>query len=250
MGVLRDKAKRYASAFDGAQRLADETVRIRKADKIRAVLRDEGMLPDRSRKILDIGCSFGLILKHLVSDAGFGVGTDIDEAAMRVRVEKIAYVSADGEYLPFRSNSFDIVICNHVYEHTDNPQRMISEIERILTPKGVCYFAGPNKFDIVEPHYDLPFLSWLPRSLADFYLRLTGKGERYTETPYSYSALMRLLGGFEITDYTAKILADPVRYSAADMLPPGSFKQFLARMVFKLVPFIFPGFVFILRKLT
>lgn len=248
MGALRDKAKHYASAFDGAQQLADEAARIRKAEKIRAVLRDEEMLPDGSHKILDIGCSFGLVLKHLVSDAGFGVGTDIDEAAMSARMEGIAYVYADGECLPFQSSSFDIVICNHVYEHTDNPGRMISEIERILTPKGVCYFAGPNKFDIVEPHYGLPFLSWLPRALADFYLRLARKGERYTERPYSYPALLRLLDGFEITDYTAKILADPVRYSAADMLPPGSFKQFVARIVFKLTPFAFPGFVFILRK--
>ncbi len=248
MGTLRDKAKHYTSAFDGAQQLADEAARIRKAEKIRAVLRDEGMLPDTSGRILDIGCSFGLILKHLMLDAGFGVGTDLDAAAMQGRGEKVAYVCADGECLPFLSDTFDIVICNHVYEHTDNPERMISEIERILTPTGVCYFAGPNKYDIVEPHYGLPFLSWLPRALADFYLRLARKGLRYTETPYSYWALLRLLNGFEITDYTAKILADPVRYSAADMLPPGSLKQFVARTLFKLTPFVFPGFVFILRK--
>lgn len=125
---------------------------------------------------------------------------------------------------------------------------MLTEIERVMTPAGVCYFAGPNKYELVEPHYGLPFLGWLPLTVASFYLRVTGKGENYTETPYSYPALMRLLSEFEITDYTQKILADPVYYKATDLVTPGSFKQLLAKIVFKLAPFVFPSFVFVLRK--
>lgn len=248
MGALKGKAKHYSQAFGGARALADAEGRSRKADKIKAVLTREGILPNENLKVLDIGCSFGLILKNLVSEVGYGVGTDIDQFGMRERAEKVSYVCADGECLPFRSECFDIVICNHVYEHTDDPKQMLTEIERVLTPTGVCYFAGPNKYELVEPHYGLPFLSWLPRTVASFYLRLTGKGETYTETPYSYPALMRLLTKFEIMDYTAKILADPVYYNATDMLPPGSFKQLLAKIVFKLAHFVFPGFVFVLRK--
>lgn len=250
MGILKDKASRYSQAFGGAQPLADEANRSHKAEKIKAVLRQERILPNHDLKILDIGCSFGLIIKKLASEVGYGVGVDIDQCGMRETADKVAFVRSDAECLPFPSSCFDIVICNHVYEHTDNPEQMLAEIERVLTPAGVCYFAGPNKFDLIEPHYGLAFLSWLPRTLADRYLRLAGRGESYAEKPYSYSALKRLLNRFEVTDYTAKILVDPARYRATDILSPGSLKQITARIVLKVAPFLFPGFVFILRKDT
>jgi len=248
MGILKDKASRYSQAFGGVQPLADEANRSHKAEKIKAVLRQERILPNHDLKILDIGCSFGLIIKKLASEVGYGVGVDIDQCGMRETADKVAFVRSDAECLPFPSSCFDIVICNHVYEHTDNPEQMLAEIERVLTPAGVCYFAGPNKFDLIEPHYSLPFLSWLPRTLADRYLRLAGRGESYAEKPYSYCAMKKLLNRFEVIDYTAKIIANPSRYKATDMLQPRSLKRFVALILFKCARFLFPSFVFVLRK--
>ena len=34
---------------------------------------------------------------------------------------------ADAENLPFASDSFEVIICNHVYEHTDDASRLMSE---------------------------------------------------------------------------------------------------------------------------
>ncbi len=236
------------ATFGGVTELADEASRAKKAEKIKAVLEQEGVLPDQSLRILDIGCSFGIILKSLVPYAEFGVGIDIDRNLLGNNSDKIMFVLSDGENLPFPTSSFDIVICNHVYEHTDHPERMLTEIERVLTLSGVCYFAGPNKYDLIEPHYGLPLLSWLPRSIADRYLQITGKGNSYTEKPYSYPALQKILKKFEVIDYTERIICDPVRYSAADMLPPGSFKQRVASLLFKMMPFFFPGYVLIFKS--
>jgi SAM-dependent methyltransferase len=248
MGILKDKARNYSQAFNGAGQLADESIRARKADKIRAVLENEGILPNRNLKILDIGCSYGLILKQLAADVDYGVGVDFDIAGMQRFNTGVGFVCADAERLPFAPGSFDIILCNHVYEHTDNPARMLDEIERVLAPDGVCYFAGPNKYDLIEPHYGLPFLSWLPPPLADRYLKLTGKGASYIEKPYSYRELMRLLARFEIEDYTGKIVSDPVRFHATDILPNGSLKQFMAKVVLRFLPFLFPGFIWVIRK--
>ena len=115
---------------------------------------------------------------------------------------------------------------------------------------GVCYFAGPNKYEPVEPHYGLPFLSWLPRRLADRYMRITGKGDTYPEKPFSRTRLAYLLTDFAVTDYTGKIVADPGSFKATDILPPGSLKLAIARAVLRLAPFFFPGFVYVLRKRT
>jgi SAM-dependent methyltransferase len=248
MGILKDKARNYSQAFEGAGQLASESGRARKAEKIRAVLESEKVLPNQNLRLLDIGCAFGLILKRLAPHLDFAVGVDFDSTSMSGPGDRYVFVCADAERLPFSSGSFDIIICNHVYEHTDNPERMLDEIKRMLAPGGVCYFAGPNKYDFIEPHYGLPFLSWLPRPLADGYLRITGRGTRYVEKPYSCRDLKRLLARFVIEDYTGRIISDPESFHATDILPPGSLKQAIAKFVLKFMPFLVPGFVWVLRN--
>lgn len=247
MSELKRKASHYAQAFGGASELSDVEGRKRKAEKIRAVLREENMLQRPGLRILDIGCSFGIILRELTPEDGFGIGVDFDEN-LGPNSGNISFLRADAERLPIVSSSVDIVLCNHVYEHTDTPESMLAEIRRVLKDDGLCYFAGPNKYDLIEPHYGLPFLSWLPRRIADRYVRLTGKGKGYPEKPYSRSGIRALLADFEITDHTEKIVRDPERYAADDMLPPGSVKRLIALAVLKLIPGLFPGFVFALRK--
>ena len=182
LGELKDKAGRYAEAFDGASPLADEANRARKAAKIRAVLEAEQAFDRDEIRILDIGCSFGIILEQVTPAQGFGIGVDMDTALGR-DAPNLGFARADAENLPFESGSFDIVICNHVYEHTDDASKLVAEIGRVMRDDGVCYFAGPNKFEPVEPHYGLPLLSWLPRPAADRYMKLAGKGDCYPQHP-------------------------------------------------------------------
>ena len=247
MGELKDKASRYSREFDSDSPLADEGNRAQKAAKIRAVLDAEGAFDATGIRILDIGCAYGLILKILTPQDGLGVGVDLDQD-FGSRIENVRFVRADAENLPFEPGSFDIVVCNHVYEHTDDSSRLMAEIYRVLSEDGICYFAGPNKFEPVEPHYRLPFLSWLPRPTADLYMRLTGKGDSYPEKPLSRPQLRRLLANFRVIDYTQRIVADPARFEATDILPPGSAKRFFAMVMLLAAPFFFPGFVYILRK--
>ncbi len=117
-----------------------------------------------------------------------------------------------------------------------------------MSNEAVCYFAGPNKYEPIEPHYGLPFLSWLPRRVADGYMRLTGKGVAYPEKPLSHFQLRKLLKDFIVTDYTRKIVQDPAKFKATDILPPGSMKRRIAALMLRLAPFFFPGFVYVLRK--
>jgi hypothetical protein len=38
----------------------------------------------------------------------------------------------------------------------------LSEVRRVMNPTGIGYIAVPNRWMLVEPHYRLAFLSWLP----------------------------------------------------------------------------------------
>src|SRR3546814_17958343 len=73
-------------------------------------------------------------------------------------------------------------LSNHVIEHVGNADAQrhhLDEIRRVLAPDGVVYFAAPNRWRLVEPHFRLPFLSWLPNPASDRYVRVMGRGSHY-----------------------------------------------------------------------
>ncbi|MEO5609475.1 MAG: class I SAM-dependent methyltransferase, partial [Ornithinibacter sp.] len=99
-------------------------------------------------------------------------------------------------------------------------EAVVADIHRVLTPGGVLYAGVGHRFQLIEPHHRLPFLSWLPQGAADRYMRLTGKGEHYYERYATPSGLRRLFAAYDVWDYTLPVLADPASFSAGDNVPP------------------------------
>jgi SAM-dependent methyltransferase len=180
------------------------------------------------------------------------VGTDVDlhalEYARSTEPGPAEFFPADAMNLPFKKDAFDVVICAHVYEHVPDSLGLMGEIHRVLKQGGVCFFAAGNRIRLVEPHYGLPFLSILPSPLADTYLRLSGKGTHYEERHLTYWGLKRMLSGFQVLDYTRKILQDPEKYCATDLCRAGSLKQKAARLFSRLAYGLVPTYIFLLKK--
>ncbi|MBM3216490.1 methyltransferase domain-containing protein [Candidatus Poribacteria bacterium] len=65
-------------------------------------------------------------------------------------------VIADGERLPFRAQAFDYVICCHVLEHADDPDRFLKEIMRVGR---AGYIESPS--EIGEMLYGWQYHHWL-----------------------------------------------------------------------------------------
>lgn len=223
-----------------------------KARKILAVLSDFLDAPMGQLRVLDVGCSSGIITNVLGRYFRAVTGTDIDQEALAyaagTKVTNVDFLPADAMELPFRKESFDVVICAHVYEHVPDSARLIREIHRVLKQGGVCFFSAGNRVRLVEPHYRLPFLSILPTALADLYLRLTIKGAHYEEKHLTYWGLKRLVSGFQVLDYTKKILRDPEKYSATDLCTAGSLKQKSAILFARLAYGLVPTYIFLLKK--
>jgi SAM-dependent methyltransferase len=140
------------------------------------------------------------------------------------------------------------VVCNHVYEHVPDSYLLMDEIYRVLKTGGFCYFAAGNKYSLIEGHYHLPFLSWLPRSLSNLYLVMTKKGTAYYEKHLSYFQLKRLVESFLITDYTIRILKEPEKFGAEDMIGPNSIIRIIPESAFQVLKPLIPTYIFILTK--
>jgi len=88
------------------------------------------------------------------------------------------------------------VLSNHVIEHVgERPEQMrhLREIKRVLRRHGKAYLAVPNRWMLVEPHYQLAFLSWIPRSWRTPYLKAAGRGKVYDCLPLQMGELERML---------------------------------------------------------
>ena len=152
------------------------------------------LLNKKDNKILDVGCAGGystLKISQVVPEAKL-TGIDIDGEFIyfaRERYPGFRFLVADAERLPFRSRSFDAVVCTEVIEHLAAPEKMIEEVWRVLKPKG--------KF-ILEVDTE----SFLFRTIWFFWIRIgPGKPWRGSHlTQFSISDLEKLLlgNGFRI----------------------------------------------------
>lgn len=240
----------FSSAYaDAAFSIAG---RERKARKVLAILED-AIGPLVGKSLLDIGCSAGIMTRLFAPSFASVVGTDIDIPALeRARVSDcssmVSWLAADSQRLPFSDEAFDVVNCTHIYEHVPDANLLMSEIHRVLRPNGVCFFSAGNRLSYMEPHYRLPLLSVLPKFLAHLYLRLLQRGEHYYETHLSYWGLRKLVRHFVIEDYTLRVVANPQKYFAEDMVPPGSSKQLWIIRLLRVAIWICPTYLWVLRK--
>jgi SAM-dependent methyltransferase len=204
--------------------MLDEEHRRRKAAKILAVLRHflgRGDLAGLT--VADVGCSAGYIADELAAAGGTVAGVDIDVPGLAKAQHRfggrVGFLCADGERLPFPDRSLDVAVYNHIYEHVVDPDAVMRELRRVLTDDGVLYLGLGNRLGVVEPHYRLPFLSYLPPGLADRYVRAFARADHYHERFRTRGGLRRLVAGFRVWDYTLPLLREPARFASDDMVP-------------------------------
>lgn len=112
---------------------------------------------DEQSKILDVGCGISTVL-HFLPGQRFGIDPLADEYKRIYRYpEGIDVRQGFGEAIPFPDEFFDAVFCSNVLDHTSEPDRVLSEIHRVLRPRGflvltVEVFPHAQERDLSHPH--------------------------------------------------------------------------------------------------
>lgn len=183
--------------------------RAAKAHKMLRIIGRHTDLADK--RVLDIGTGAGAIAHALSLHARRVDSVDIVDD--RIVTEGYTQKIVPDETLPYPDGTFDVIISNHVLEHVPDQHRHLSEMHRVLADDGFVYLGSPNKWWLTDPHYKLPFISWLPRPVASWYLRVTKK-RAWDIWSVSLRRLDALAAehGFTVVDETWNVLRDPAAH--------------------------------------
>jgi len=118
---------------------------------------------DVSGRCLDIGCGDGFFLRHLKNvDGKFSEYYGLDYSEYQIEMAKNDPRNANFNFsrcnvedgIDYPASYFDLIYCGEVIEHLYNPDKLLQECGRILTPDGFLVLTTPN------------LLAWYNRFLA------------------------------------------------------------------------------------
>ena len=206
-----------------------------------------------ANRALEVGCGSGVISKalHEVSAGKLEVHA-VDVTDNRVETAGYTFQTVSGTDLPYPDGTFNVVVTNHVIEHVgdrSDQANHLRELKRVLKADGVIYFAMPNKWRLVEPHYHIALLSWFPQFLSDFFVRLSRRGAYYDCRPLGIRGIRKLFSecGLDAKDLTVSALRATLDIEHSDHPITRIVNRFLPNWFLACGLPIMPTFVYLLK---
>jgi SAM-dependent methyltransferase len=138
------------------------------------------------RGVLEVGCGSGQGLGYLARSAQRVVGLDYTHSLLQMARNyyrgRIPLLRGDGQALPFRNGSFDVVLLYEAVYYLPEPKRFVAECWRVLRPGGVLllctankdwrgfipspysvqYFSPPELTALMEPDFEVALYGMIP----------------------------------------------------------------------------------------
>jgi SAM-dependent methyltransferase len=146
----------------------------RRLTMIQAAAGPQGLTPHS--RVLVNGCGVGMYVRALrrFTPHVFGLDIEPDRVATSQTYSPLVHVAA-GEYLPYPSHTFDLILSHEVIEHVQDDALSVAEMVRVLKPGGRVIIFCPNRLYPFETHGhywrgqyhfgNTPLINYLPNPL-------------------------------------------------------------------------------------
>lgn len=92
--------------------------------------------------VLEVGSGAHGLIFHFGTSNGVGIDPLADHYRKMFPQwqSKAKTLAASGEALPFEDSRFDVVLCDNVVDHAEDPQQILREIVRVMAPGALLFF--------------------------------------------------------------------------------------------------------------
>lgn len=145
-------SKRYREEYSKQESVSEKVIKYEqwRADNVIEIMKP--FFQKNYRKVLDIGCSSGTLLKNINN-----FSSDLELYGLEMNDNYRKYIVDNGivkkknisnadinTFYKGMEGSFDMISIVHVLEHLKEPLKTLSSIQKLLSEKGVLYIEVPN----------------------------------------------------------------------------------------------------------
>lgn len=191
-----------------------------------------------AKKILDVGCGSGWLVKDLKRDGFETFGCDLSDKTIRIvkndREIGRFVQKASAVKLPYPDSSFDALLAISVIEHLTQAEarKFLKEACRVLKPHGWIFLVTPNKITPLHLIYLIIRQKW-PASKDPTHINF-----------YTPGSLKRLLTQFSFEHFQFTFTSSPgisLDWEISRLLPvrPKIFGYFINYLLISVSPFYY-----------
>ncbi len=149
----------------------------------------------RIKTVLDAGCGEGFTLNRLKKNLPNKVYSGIDSSPKAIKLGKKLFPElklrlGNIYYLPYKNQTFDLVICTEVLEHLAKPTEALREIRRVS--KKYCLLSVPNDpwFRAIKLGNDPEHINHWSKNAFTRWLRKNRVNILKTKTPFPWTVVL------------------------------------------------------------
>lgn len=178
-------------------------------------------------RILNVGCGTGGTIKTLEK---YGIVTNIDTSKEALKYMKLSGhdgILINTPVLPFKDESFDVVVALDVLEHIENDQTALLEWRRVLKESGKVLITVPA-YQWLWSGHDESLHHWRRYTTSKLRWDLDKVSFNANKVSYAIAFSLPLVAGFRVLHkLTRKTMTDQSSYVQL----PGSINSFFSALL-------------------
>jgi SAM-dependent methyltransferase len=225
----------------GSREFFDEVERHRYQDYAPWMPEVMGFNEFAGARLLEVGCGMGTDLLQFARGGAQVTGVDLTPRSIQISRQHLNvygqsgdFAISDGENLPFRDESFDVVYSNGVLHHTPDTAGAVREIHRVLRHGGLArvmlYHRGSAAYwgDIILRHGVLNgelLRGHTPADIMSRYVEFNDSGGRPLVKVYSRREARQLFSMFGEARIQVEQLTRGELYLLGRLVPENIFRS-------------------------
>jgi ubiquinone/menaquinone biosynthesis C-methylase UbiE len=146
--------------------------------------------------VIDVGCGSGVYKKYFINSGWQYIGVDVSmNMIMHAKTQppgagNIDFIVAEMSQLPFRKESSDLMLCLGSLEYTEDLDKTIGEISRVMCGRSTLLLSMQNQKSVFRfwDRYVYEFLTGVRNRIRK------RSSTKMLERQYSYQTMRRILG--------------------------------------------------------